>query len=139
MTSAGSGIVHEVVELLRSFGRLGVPDGFEGIVVEVLYAKNLAIAAEKALIFLEREHHDAGNPVPLDTNRVKHRLIGIISKLARNLLGRDRQQRFSHILLLDLAVPKRAAALLEVAKSPIIPILRKVKRRMICHPSGAPE
>jgi hypothetical protein len=67
--------------------------------------ENLTITTQEPLIFLEREHHDAGNAVPLDTDRVKHRLIGIISKLARNLLGRDRQQRFSHILLLDFALP----------------------------------
>ena len=103
MTSAGSGIVHEVVERSGSLGWFGGSDGVEGIFVEVLYEKNLAIAAKKALIFLEREHHDAGNAVPLDTDRVKHRLIGIISKLARNLLGRDRQQRFSHNSLLDFA------------------------------------
>lgn len=64
--------------------------------------ENLTIATQEPLIFLEREHHDAGNTVPLDTNRVKHCFIGIISKLARDLLGRDRQQRFSHTLLLDL-------------------------------------
>jgi hypothetical protein len=106
MTSAGSGIVHEVVERLGSVGRFGGSDGFEGIFVEVLYEENLTITTQKPLIFLEREHHDAGNAVPLDTNRMKHGLIGIISKLARNLLGRDRQQRFSHTSLLDSSLPE---------------------------------
>lgn len=91
MTSAGSGIVHEVVELLCSLGRLGGPDGFDVIFVEVLHTQNLPIATQEALIFLERKHHDARHAVPLDTNRVKHGFVGIISELPRNLLGRDRQ------------------------------------------------
>lgn len=64
--------------------------------------ENLTIPANEPLIFLEREHHDTRHAVSLDTNRVKHGFISIISKLARNLLGRDRQQRFSHTSLLDL-------------------------------------
>jgi hypothetical protein len=101
MTSAGSGIVHEVVERLGSSGWFGGSDGFEVILIEVLNEENLAITTQEPLIFLEREHHDARYAVPLDTDRVKHCLIGIISKFARDLLGRDRQQRFSHTTLLD--------------------------------------
>lgn len=91
MTSAGSGIVHEVVELLCSLGWLGGPDGFDVIFVEVLHTQNLPIAAQETLIFLERKHHDACHAVPLDTNRVKHGFISVIPKPPRNLLGRDRQ------------------------------------------------
>jgi len=61
------------------------------MVVEVLHKENLSIAAEKALIFIEREHDDTSDPVTLNPDRVKHGFIGVESELARDLLGRDRQ------------------------------------------------
>ena len=68
--------------------------------------ENLAIAAQEAVIFLERKHHDTRDTMALDTHRMKHRLVGVISKLARNLLGRNSQKRFRHIALLDFALPE---------------------------------
>ena len=87
MTSAGSGIFQEPSELLRPLGWFGVPDGVERFIIEILHKKNLTIAAQEAFIFLEREHHDPRGAMALDTDRVKHGLIGIVAELARNLLG----------------------------------------------------
>lgn len=96
MTSAGSGTGQGWLEPARSFGWLSGPDGVEGFIVEVLHVENLTIPAKKALIFIEREHHDASHAVPLDANRMKHGFVGVESKLARNLFRRDRNERFRH-------------------------------------------
>src|SRR5262245_17763793 len=99
MTSVGFGILQEPPEFPRSFGDFGVEDGVEGFIVEILREKNLAIPAQEALIFLQREHHHARRAMALDTHRVKHRLIGVIAELARDLLRRDRLHRFRHAIL----------------------------------------
>src|ERR1041384_2123060 len=97
MTSAGSGIFQMPPELFRPLGGLGVPDGVERFIVEILHEKNLAIAAQEALIFLQRDHHDPSGAVTLDTHGMKHGLVRIISELTRDLLGRDRQKRLRHV------------------------------------------
>jgi len=99
MTSAGSGTGQGRIKSPGSFGRLSGPDGVESFIVEVLYEKNLTITAKQALIFIEREHHDARHAVPLDANRMKHGFVGVESKLARNLFRRDRDKRFRHHLV----------------------------------------
>jgi hypothetical protein len=47
----------------------------------------MAIPCDKAFIFLQRNHHHPGSTVTLDTDRVKHRLIGVISEFSGDHFG----------------------------------------------------